>query len=725
MKTILNLLKKFWLPIILIITLLVVQANLDLTLPDYTASIINTGIQSSGIEETIPKVMSSSMYEVLHSFEENQEVLEKNYEMITKENQNDLVKEYPLLEKENLYIEKEISNSEQEKLEETLRNSYLFIAMLTYNKELVNTNSEVDLIKILPYMSSEVKQTIINEFQKKISEYDESMLNQMSTSFVKLDYQNIGMDINQKQMSYIISKGIIMIFLALGLMVVSVAVGFLSSRTATKFASNLRKTVVTKIMSFSTKEFKEFSIASLITRSTNDVQQIQMVLVIFLRMLIYAPILGVGAFVKVLNSPLNWVLGLGIGSITILIIILFIFVLPKFKMIQKLIDRLNLVSRERLNGVPVIRAFGTYEYEEKKFDKANQDLAKTICFADKAMGIMMPTIMFIMNGVAILIIYAGASLIDEGSIQVGTLMAFITYSMQAIFSFLMISMASIMLPRALVSIKRIAEVLEKENSITDQEMPRKFGIIQGELEFKNVTFKYPDADEEILENISFKATKGTTTAFIGSTGSGKSTLINLIPRFFDVTSGEIIMDGRNIKDVSLKDLRDKIGFVPQKGNLFSGTIEDNVLFGADKKDKKLLEEACEVACATEFISKLPGKYEYEISQGGTNVSGGQRQRLSIARAVASKPEFLVFDDSFSALDYKTDVQVRKNLKKYIKDTTVFIVAQRISSVLTADQILVLDKGQIVGKGTHQELMKTCKIYKEIAMSQLKESELNA
>lgn len=725
MKTILNLLKKFWLPIILIITLLVVQANLDLTLPDYTASIINTGIQSSGIEETIPKVMSSSTYEVLHSFEENQEVLEKNYEMITKEKQSDLVKEYPLLEKENLYIEKEISNSEQEKLEETLRNSYLFIAMLTYNKELVNANSEVDLIKILPYMSSEEKQTIINEFQKKISEYDESMLNQMSTSFVKLDYQNIGMDINQKQMSYIISKGIIMIFLALGLMVVSVAVGFLSSRTATKFASNLRKTVVTKIMSFSTKEFKEFSIASLITRSTNDVQQIQMVLVIFLRMLIYAPILGVGAFVKVLNSPLNWVLGLGIGSITILIIILFIFVLPKFKMIQKLIDRLNLVSRERLNGVPVIRAFGTYEYEEKKFDKANQDLAKTICFADKAMGIMMPTIMFIMNGVAILIIYAGASLIDEGSIQVGTLMAFITYSMQAIFSFLMISMASIMLPRALVSIKRIAEVLEKENSITDQEMPRKFGIIQGELEFKNVTFKYPDADEEILENISFKATKGTTTAFIGSTGSGKSTLINLIPRFFDVTSGEIIMDGRNIRDVSLKDLRDKIGFVPQKGNLFSGTIEDNVLFGANKKDKKLLEEACEVACATEFISKLPGKYEYEISQGGTNVSGGQRQRLSIARAVASKPEFLVFDDSFSALDYKTDVQVRKNLKKYIKDTTVFIVAQRISSVLTADQILVLDKGQIVGKGTHQELMKTCKIYKEIAMSQLKESELNA
>ena len=725
MKTILNLLKKFWLPIILIITLLVVQANLDLTLPDYTASIINTGIQSSGIEETIPKVMSSSTYEVLHSFEENKEVLEKNYEMITKENQNDLVKEYPLLEKENLYIEKEISNSEQEKLEETLRNSYLFIAMLTYNKELVNANSEVDLIKILPYMSSEEKQTIINEFQKKISEYDESMLNQMSTSFVKLDYQNIGMDINQKQMSYIISKGIIMIFLALGLMVVSVAVGFLSSRTATRFASNLRKTVVTKIMSFSTKEFKEFSIASLITRSTNDVQQIQMVLVIFLRMLIYAPILGVGAFVKVLNSPLNWVLGLGIGSITILIIILFIFVLPKFKMIQKLIDRLNLVSRERLNGVPVIRAFGTYEYEEKKFDKANQDLAKTICFADKAMGIMMPTIMFIMNGVAILIIYAGASLIDEGSIQVGTLMAFITYSMQAIFSFLMISMASIMLPRALVSFKRIAEVLEKENSITDQEIPRKFGIIQGELEFKNVTFKYPDADEEILENISFKATKGTTTAFIGSTGSGKSTLINLIPRFFDVTSGEIIMDGRNIKDVSLKDLRDKIGFVPQKGNLFSGTIEDNVLFGADKKDKKLLEEACEVACATEFISKLPGKYEYEISQGGTNVSGGQRQRLSIARAVASNPEFLIFDDSFSALDYKTDVQVRKNLKKYIKDTTVFIVAQRISSVLTADQILVLDKGQIVGKGTHQELMKTCKIYKEIAMSQLKESELNA
>ena len=720
MKTILNLLKKFWLSIILIIALLVIQANLDLTLPDYTASIINTGIQSSGIEETIPKVMSKSLYENLSGFEDNQEILEKNYEKITKETHENLVKDYPLLGKEELYILKE--NNREESLQ-SLNLSYLFLGMLTYNKEMIGT--EVNMISTLPYMSKEEKNTLLHGFQNKIAGYDESMLKQMSSSFVKLDYQSIGIDLNNKQMSYIISKGIIMIFLALGLMVISVAVGFLSSRTATKFASILRRTVVSKIMSFSNKEFKEFSIASLITRSTNDIQQIQMVLVIFLRMLIYAPILGVGAFIKVLNSPLNWVLGLGIGSITILIMVLFIFVLPKFKMIQKLIDRLNLVSRERLNGVPVIRAFGTHEYEEKKFDKANNDLVSTICFADKAMGIMMPTIMFIMNGVSILIIYAGASLIDEGSIQVGTLMAFITYSMQAIFSFLMISMASIMLPRAWVSLKRIAEVLEKENSILEQEKPKKFGTTKGELEFKKVSFKYPDADEEILENISFKATKGTTTAFIGSTGSGKSTLINLIPRFFDVTSGEILIDGRNVKEVSLKDLRDKIGFVPQKGNLFSGTIEDNVLFGTNKKDKKLMEEACDVACATQFINKLPGKYNYEIAQGGTNVSGGQRQRLSIARAVASNPEFLIFDDSFSALDYKTDVQVRKNLKAYTKDATIFIVAQRISSVLNADQIIVLEKGKIVGKGTHQELMKSCKIYKEIALSQLKESELNA
>ena len=720
MKTILNLLKKFWLSIIFIVVLLVIQANLDLTMPDYTASIINTGIQSSGIEETIPKVMSKTLYENISEFDENQEILEKNYERINKENHPNLVSEYPLLEKEDLYILKE--DATEDSLEK-LNLSYLFLGMLTYNKEMIGT--EVDVLSVLPSMSKEQKSGLLQEFQNKIKEYDESMLDQMSSSFVRLDYQSMGIDLNQKQMSYIISKGIVMILLALGLMIVSVVVGFLSSRCATKFASNLRRTVVQKVMSFSTQEFKEFSIASLITRSTNDIQQIQMVLVMFLRMLIYAPILGVGAFVKVIKSPLNWVLGLGIGSITIIIIILFIFVLPKFKMIQKLIDKLNLVSRERLNGVPVIRAFGTYEYEEQKFDKANRNLVNTICFADKAMGIMMPTIMFIMNGVSILIIYAGASLIDAGSIQVGTLMAFITYSMQAIFSFLMISMASIMLPRAWVSLKRIAEILDTKNSITDSENPKPFNKIKGELEFKNVTFKYPDADEEILEDISFKATMGTTTAFIGSTGSGKSTLVNLIPRFFDVTSGEVLIDGKNIKDVSLKELRDKIGFVPQKGNLFSGTIEDNVLFSNEKKDKKLLQEACDVACATEFINNLPGKYNYEIAQGGTNVSGGQRQRLSIARAIASKPEFFVFDDSFSALDYKTDVQVRKNLKEYTKDATIFIVAQRISSVLTADQIIVLDKGKIVGKGTHKELMKTCQIYKEIAMSQLKESELHA
>lgn len=706
MKTIKHLLKKFWIPIILVVVLLVFQANLDLTLPDYTASIINTGIQSSGIEEKIPKVMSSLAYENLISFAENKEVLEKYYEK----------------KEDNKYVQKDLSSKEKEDLEKKLETSYLFLSMLKYNKEMI---SDRDIISILPNLGNEEKKNLLKEFEKKIEAFDDSMLEQMSINFVKLDYQDIGIDLKEKQMSYIISKGIIMIILAFGLMMISVLVGFLSSRTATKFASNLRRTLVEKIMSFSTQEFKEFSIASLITRSTNDVQQIQMVLVMFLRMLIYAPILGVGAFVKVLKSPLNWVLGLGIGSITIIIIILFIFVLPKFKMIQKLIDRLNLVSRERLNGVPVIRAFGTYEYEEKKFDKANKDLVNTICFADKAMGIMMPTIMFIMNGVSILIIYAGASLIDEGSMQVGTLMAFITYSMQAIFSFLMISMASIMLPRAWVSLKRISEVLDKENSIVDIENTKKFTSANGQLEFKGVTFKYPDADEEVLDNISFKATKGTTTAFIGSTGSGKSTLVNLIPRFFDVTSGEIIMDGQNIKEVSLKDLRDKIGFVPQKGNLFSGSISENVLFGTDSKDKKLLQEACDVACATEFINNLPGKFAYQIAQGGNNVSGGQRQRLSIARAVASNPEFFIFDDSFSALDYKTDVQVRKNLKKYTKDATVFIVAQRISTILNADQIIVLDKGKIVGKGTHQELLKNCKIYREIAVSQLKESELNA
>ena len=516
-----------------------------------------------------------------------------------------------------------------------------------------------------------------------------------------------------------------MVGIAALIMIVAISIGFIASRTAAKFAYLLRNKVVKKIMSFSNKEFTEFSTASLITRSTNDIQQIQMLFVMLLRIVVYSPILGIGALLKVMGNSMNWVIALAIGLIMLIVLILFTFAMPKFKLIQKLVDKLNLVSREILTGIPVIRAFSTEKHEEKRFDEANQELAKVNLFCNRVMGIMMPTMSFIMNGVAILIIWVGAKQVDLGTLQVGTLMAFITYTMQVIMSFLMLSMVSIALPRAWVSVKRIGEVLGKENSIQDPKEKEEFQKEKtGIVEFKDVYFRYPDAEEDVLEDINFTVTPGTTTAFIGSTGSGKSTLINLIPRFFDVTGGKILIDGTDIRKVSTYDLREKIGYVPQKGNLFSGTIRSNILFGAEDKSDENMKRAASIAQATEFILEKEEGYDSEISQGGTNVSGGQRQRLSIARAVATNPEIYIFDDSFSALDYKTDVNLRKALNEETTNATIFIVAQRISTIMHADQIIVLDKGNIVGKGTHEELLKTCEIYKEIALSQLKEDELH-
>lgn len=735
MKEILKILKHFTLPIVICICLLVTQANIDLKLPDYTANIINVGIQESGITYAFPEVVRQDVLDSVLEIASDKEYIKEKYVLKSKEdfNKDELEKtlaKYPLLETESLYFAKDLTNEEKSKLENDIAVSFMFIEMLKNNgnelaKEFgIELKDGRDFYSIYKTMPLEKKQEIYNNFAEKIEAYDFSMINQMATEYVKEEYSAVGVSLADIQRNYIVKNGIVMLALSLAMMIVAIGVGFLASRIATKFSYLLRNKVVSKIMSFSSKEFNQFSVASLITRSTNDIQQIQMLFVMFLRILIYAPILGLGALFKVLGNSMNWVLALGIGSIFAIMLFLFIFAMPKFKMIQKLVDRLNLVARERLTGVPVIRAFGTAKHEEERFDKANNDLAKVTQFCDRTMGILMPTIMFIMNGISILIIWVGASQIDMGTLQVGTLMAFITYAIQVIMSFLMISMVSIMLPRAWVSVKRIAEILNTHNSIEELDKTESFDETKGIVEFKDVSFKYPDADEEVLHHISFKTKPGTTTAFIGSTGSGKSTLINLIPRFFDVTSGQILVDGKDIKNVKIKDLRDKIGYVPQKGNLFSGTIASNVLFGLEKQDESIMKKACEVAQATEFIEDLPKKYHYEISQGGTNVSGGQRQRLSIARAIAKNPEFYIFDDSFSALDFKTDSNLRKALRKYTKEATIFIVAQRISSILNADQIIVLDNGKMVGKGTHQELMENCEIYKEIALSQLKESELN-
>lgn len=732
MKEIIKILKNFTVPIIFCIGLLIVQANIDLRLPDYTANIINIGIQENGIVYAYPEVISKDIYETIRLIND-QEIVKNSYELKSKEDFEDkeleeMLQKYPLLETESLYFVKELTKEEKEELEKSMALDFMFVEMLKHNGESLKDTypipEGISVYEAFKKMPQNEQAKIVENYHNAMSAYDFSMINQMATEYVKEEYKTIGIELNDIQTSYIIKNGLIMLLLSLSMMLVAIGVGFLASRIATKFSYLLRNKVVSKIMSFSSKEFDQFSVASLITRSTNDIQQIQMLFVMSLRILIYAPILGFGALFKVIGNSMNWVLGLGIGLIFIIILFLFVFAMPKFRRIQKLVDRLNLVTRERLTGEPVIRAFGTSAHEEERFDKANKQLANVTQFCDRTMGIMMPTILFIMNGIAILIIWVGSKQIDLGTLQVGTLMAFITYSIQVIMSFLMISMMSIMLPRAWVSVKRIAEILNTKNSIQELENPIPFKDIKGVIEFKNVSFKYPDAEEEVLKNITFKTKPGTTTAFIGATGSGKSTLINLIPRFFDPTEGEIIVDGINIKEASIKSLRDKIGYVPQKGILFSGTIESNVLFGVDKKDENKMKKACEVAQATEFIKNLPKEYHYEISQGGTNVSGGQRQRLSIARAIAKNPEFYIFDDSFSALDFKTDANLRKALREFTQEATIFIVAQRISSIMHADQIIVLDDGKIVGKGTHQELLKSCKIYKEIALSQLKESELN-
>ena len=568
----------------------------------------------------------------------------------------------------------------------------------------------------------------IIEIENKVLEQTENlpgiMIDQMTINEVKEEYKVIGVNLEKLQVNYIIQMGSKMIFISLLIMIITIVTTYLSSRVGSLFSKNLRSEVVKKVMNYSNKEFESLSTSSLITRSTNDINQVQMLVIMMLRMIIYAPIIGLGALGKVTGSPMEWTIGVAVLSILSLVIILFSFSLPKFKKLQKLIDKLNLVSREILNGLPVIRAFATEKHEEEKFDKANKDLTKTNLFVSRVMTFMMPSMMFIMYAVEILIVWVGSKYVDLGNIQVGDIFAFISYTMQIIMSFLMIAMMSIILPRAWVSTKRIAEVFNKDVSVKDPKNPKKFNKnMKGIVEFKDVYFRYPDAEEDVLENISFKSVPGTTTAFIGSTGSGKSTLINLIPRFFDVTGGKILIDGINIKDVTLHDLRDKIGFVPQKGTLFKGTIESNIKFGK-KLTKEQVKKAAKIAQAESFIEEKDDKYKSVISEGGTNVSGGQKQRLAIARAIAVDPEIYVFDDSFSALDYKTDHNLRKMLNKETKNKTIFIVAQRISTILNADQIIVLDEGKVVGIGTHKDLMKNCSVYKEIALSQLSEEELD-
>ena len=554
----------------------------------------------------------------------------------------------------------------------------------------------------------------------------DSIVTQAAVQYVELEYEGQGIDVDQMQIRYILMSGLKMLGLALVIMIAAISVTFLSARVAAILGRNLRNGVYRKVISFSGEELNHFSTASLITRSTNDIQQVQQVFAMIFRIVLYAPILGIGGVLKVLqtDASMTWILGVAVAAIMVLVGLLFKIAMPKFTKLQYLIDELNLVSREILTGIPVIRAFSREKHEEERFEKANDRLTKTNLFVNRCMTFMMPAMMLIMNGITILIVYNGAHAVDNGTMQVGNMMAFMQYAMQIIMSFLMITMMSIMLPRASVAAKRINEVMDTKVSILDGDagaLPDKGA--KGEVRFEHVGFSYPGADEETLTDIDFSAHKGETVAFIGSTGSGKSTLVNLIPRFFDVTSGRILVDGVDVRDMKLTELRDRIGYVPQKGVLFSGTIDSNIRYGKEDASEAEVQRAAEVAQAWDFIQEKEEKMESEIAQGGTNVSGGQKQRLSIARAIAKRPEIYIFDDSFSALDYKTDVVLRRALKKETKDATTLIVAQRISTILHADRILVLDEGRVVGQGTHKELLKSCEVYRQIAMSQLSEEEL--
>lgn len=745
MLNLLKHLKPFVGSMILAIALLFVQAICDLSLPDYMSNIVNVGIQQGGVENAVPKVIKSSEMEKLFIFmnDDEKNVVEDNYTLLDKDNlttdeYNKYVKDYPELKNESIYKLNTKEEEKIDKLNDIFGKPMLIVSMLEsqgFNGipgiEAMAPQgvdlSTMDPFEMLSMMPQEQIDSMLSNVDEKLSDMPESMITQSATSYVKEQYKDIGINTDKLQSNYVIIAGIKMVGIALISMVATVVVSFIAARVAAALGRNLRKDVFNKVVGFSNAEFDEFSTASLITRTTNDIQQIIMLVVMGLRIVFYAPILGIGGVIKVINTgaSMGWVIAVALISILLLVIVLFSFAMPKFKSVQKLVDRLNLVTRESLTGMLVIRAFTTQKYEEEKFEVANKNLTRTNLFVNRVMTVMMPLMMFIMNVITLLIVWVGSHRIDEGIMQVGTMMAFMQYTMQIIMAFLMISMVSVILPRAMVSAQRVSEVLNVDVAIKDSEKLQMFNDDEkGTIEFKNVSFRYPGADEDVISNVSFKAFPGETTAFIGSTGSGKSTLINLIPRFYDATEGEILIDGVNIKSVSQYDLREKIGFIPQKGLLFSGTIESNLKYGGDHITDEDMIKASEIAQAMEFINSKEEGFNTEIAQGGTNVSGGQKQRLAIARAIAKKPEVFIFDDSFSALDFKTDAKLRKAINTELKESTLLIVAQRISTIMNANQIIVLDEGKVVGKGTHKELMENCEVYQQIALSQLSKEELS-
>lgn len=740
---------RYKLQCLLVLVLLVVQALCDLALPDYTADIMDTGIMQKGIDRVSPKVISESSMQDIKLFmtEDEQKTVDESYELIDSISDTDLLPLKSDTADGKVYKRTEDNSEKLDELDKAMQTPMAVCAMAKQMKldEMKQTDSGSQSSQqgqqMTPEMLEKLKGKTMLDMLKmggsglafrenmadKLKDMSDMSMSQSAKAYIQQEYTALGVDLDSLEKSYLWIAGLKMLGMAGLIMLCTIAVGFLAARIGAGIGLDLRVGVFKKVISFSNQEMDGFSTSSLITRSTNDIQQIQMVLTIMLRMCLYAPILGIGGMIRVLdtNTSMMWIIGVAVLAVSLLIGVLMIIAMPKFKIMQKKVDKLNLVTREILTGLPVIRAFSREKHEEKRFDETNTDLTKTMLFTHRTMSFMFPSMTLVMNGVSILIVWIASKQIDMGKLQVGSMTAFITYAMMIIMSFLMLTMISVFLPRAAVAAERVDEVLTSESTVKDKpdaDPERK--ITDGTVKFDHVNFRYHNADADVLEDIDFTAQKGKTTAIIGSTGSGKSTLVHLIPRFYDVTAGKITIDGVDVRDYTQHNLREAIGFVPQKGVLFSGDIDSNLAFGCPDASHEQLEKAAQIAQATEFITAKPDGFKSEIAQSGNNVSGGQKQRLSIARAIAKKPKILVFDDSFSALDFKTDVALRKALGENVKDSTIIIVAQRIVTIMNADEIIVLDEGKVAGKGTHLELLKNCEVYDQIVRSQLSEDEYN-
>jgi ATP-binding cassette subfamily B protein len=736
-------LKPYILLVIAAIVLLFIMANADLALPDYLSQIVNVGIQHNGIEDAIPQALREERFDRMLLFfsPEEQNLVNRAYQKIEQSDNEAMLAEFPALAQAPIYRLEDLTDYDYDQLEPIMARGLIITYVIQQLQE--NPEGVADLMGQLPFDPTQMpagmdiytlleiappdqRDQVVEQIRDQFDAMPATLVNQLAKTAIEREYEQLGVNMARIQTNYILRTGGMMILISLVAGITSISVSFLAARTSAGVARDIRKDVFTKVESFSSQEFNNFSTASLITRATNDVTQIQQVTFMIIRMAFFAPILGIGGIIRAVDKSPNmwWIIALAVGLLLLIIMISFVIAMPKFKIIQKLIDRLNLVTRENLSGMMVIRAFNKQAFEEVRFDHANRELADVGLFINRIMAIIMPLIILIMNGLSILIIWVGADQIAQSTLQVGDMMAFLQYSMQIMFAFMMLSMLFIFLPRAFVSGDRIAEVLESENVIMDPQEPKPFPQpFSGKIEFKDVYFRYPDAEEDILEGITFTALPGETTAIIGSTGCGKSTVVNLIPRFFDVSRGAVLVDDVDVRAVRQRDLREKIGYIPQRGILFTGTVETNLRFADQDASEEILHQSLEIAQASDFVFANPEGMQAEISQGGTNVSGGQKQRLSIARALVKQPPIFIFDDSFSALDFKTDAALRRALKEKTGQSTVLMVTQRVATVKGADQIIVLDQGKIVGKGTHQELMQTCQTYQEIATSQLSKEEL--